>query len=74
MSETVQQSAGQPLRAEGLGPLVKGQVGGDQNRTSLVSLTEDLEEELRAGLGERDEAKLVDDEQLEACQLLLKVE
>ena len=52
----------------------KGQVGGDQNRTSLVSLTEDLEEELRAGLGERDEAKLVDDEQLEACQLLLKVE
>ena len=74
MSETVQQSAGQPLRAEDLGPLVKGQVGGDQNRTSLVSLTEDLEEELRAGLGERDEAKLVDDEQLEACQLLLKVE
>ena len=74
MSETVQQGAGQPLRAEDRGPLVKGQVGGDQNRTSLVSLTEDLEEELRAGLGERDEAKLVDDEQLEACQLLLKVE
>ena len=52
----------------------KGSLGGDQNRTSLVSLTEDLEEELRAGLGEWDEAKLVDDEQLEAGQLLLKVE
>ena len=74
MSETVQQGTGQPLRAEDLGPLVKGQVGGDQNRTSLVSLTEDLEEELRAGLGEWDEAKLVDDEQLEAGQLLLQVE
>ena len=74
VSETVQQGAGQPLRAEDLGPLVKGQVGGDQDRPSLVSLTEDLEEELRAGLGEWDEAKLVDDEQLEAGQLLLKVE
>ena len=45
-------------------------------RTEPLSylLTEDLEEELRAGLGEWDEAKLVDDEQLEAGQLLLKVE
>ena len=74
MSEAVQQGAGQPLRAEDLGPLVEGQVGGDQDRPSLVSLAEDLEEELRAGLGEWDEAKLVDDEQLDPCQLLLEVE
>ena len=74
MSETVQQGAGQPLRAEDLGPLVEGQVGGDQNRPSLVSLTEDLEEELCAGLREWDEAELVDDQQLEAGQLLLEVE
>ena len=45
MSEAVQQGAGQPLRAEDLGPLVEGQVGGDQDRPSLVSLAEDLEEE-----------------------------
>ena len=74
MSEAVQQGAGQPLRSEDLGPLVEGQVGGDQDRTSLVSLAEDLEEELSAGLGEWDEAKLVDDEQLEPCQLLLKLD
>ena len=74
MSEAVQQGAGQPLRAEDLGPLVEGQVGGDQDRPSLVSLAEDLEEELRAGLGEWDEAKLVDDQQLESGQLLLEVE
>ena len=29
VSEAVQQGAGQPLRAEHLGPLVEGQVGGD---------------------------------------------
>ena len=74
MSEAVQECTGEPLRAEDLGPLVEGQVGGDQDRPSLVALAEDLEEELRAGLGEWDEAKLVDDEQLESGQLLLEVE
>ena len=74
MSEAVQQGAGQPLRAEDLGPLVEGQVGGDQDRTSLVALAEDLEEELSAGLGEWYEAQLVDDEQLESGQSLLEVE
>ena len=71
VSEAIQQGAGESLRAEDLGPLVEGQVGGDQDRPSLVSLAEDLEEELRAGLGEWYEAQLVDDEQLEPCQLLL---
>ena len=52
VSEAVQQGAGQPLRAEDLGPLVEGQVGGDQDRPSLVSLAEDLEEDLRAGLNQ----------------------
>ena len=74
VSETIQESSSEPLGSEHLGPLVEGQVGGDQNRPSLVSLTEDLEEELCAGLREWDEAKLVDDEQLESGQLLLKVE
>ena len=74
MSEAVQQGAGQSLRAEDLGPLIEGQVGGDQDRPPLVSLAEDLEEELRAGLGERYEAKLVDDEQLESGQSPLEVE
>ena len=74
MGETVQQGAGEPLGAEDLGPLVEGKVGGDQDRPSLVALAEYLEEELRAGLGERDEAELVNDEQLKPGQVLLKVE
>ena len=74
VSEAVQQSAGEPLRVEDLGPLVDGQVGGGQDRPSLVPLAEDLEEELCAGLGEWDEAKLVDDQQLESGKSLLEVE
>ena len=36
VSDPVRQGSGQPLRAEGLGPLVKGQVGGDQDEAQLV--------------------------------------
>ena len=36
VGEPVQQSAGEALRAEHVGPLVEGQVGGDQNGTPLV--------------------------------------
>ena len=53
VSEPVQQGSGQPLGAEHLRPLVEGQVGGDQDGPSLVSLAEDLEEELGSCLGER---------------------
>ena len=74
MCEPVQQGAGQPLRAKDLRPLVEGQVGGNQDRPSLVALAEDFEEQLSFCPGQRYEAQLVDDEQLEPGQLLLKVE
>ena len=41
---------------------------------SLVALAEDLEQQLRSGLGERHEAELVYDEQLEPGKLFLQVE
>ena len=50
----------------------KGRVGGDEDRSSLVALAEDLEQQLCAGLGERDEAEFVDDEELQACELFLE--
>ena len=58
--ETVQQRAGEALRSEHLGPLVEGQVGGDQDGAPFVALAEDLEEEFRTGGGEGDEAQFVD--------------
>ena len=71
---TIQQRAGEPLRPEDLGPLVEGQVGGDQNGAAFVALAEDLEEQFRPGVGQGHETQLVDDEELEAGQLALQVE
>ena len=44
VSEAVQQGPGQALRAEDLGPLVEGQVGGHQDGAPLLALDEDLED------------------------------
>ena len=74
VGETIQQRAGEPFRAEHVGPLVEGQVGGDQDGAPFVALAEDLEEQFRAGGGPGHEAQLVDDEQAEAGQLPLEVE
>ena len=60
MGEAVEESAGEALGAEHLGPFVEGQIGGDQGRAPLVALAEHLEQELGAGLGQRHEAEFVD--------------
>ena len=61
VGEPVQQGSDEAFRAEDLGPLIEWEVGGHQDRASLVALAEDLEEQFRAGAGERREAQLVDD-------------
>ena len=43
VGEPVQQNASEALRAEDLGPLVEGQVGGHNCGTPFVALAEDLE-------------------------------
>ena len=57
VGQAVQQRAGETLRAEDRGPLVEGQVGGDQDGTPLVALAEHLEEEFCPGGGQGDEAQ-----------------
>ena len=52
VGEAVQQGSGEPLGAEHVGPLVKGEVGGDQDGAPFVALAEDLEEEFRPGGGQ----------------------
>ena len=71
VGEAVEEGPGEPLRAKDLGPLVEGQVGGDQSRAPLVALTEDLEQQLGPSLGEGYEAQFVDDQELETRQLPL---
>ena len=72
VGEPVEQSAGEALVPEGRRPLVEGQVGGDDRGAALVTLADQLEEELGAGPGQRDEAELVDDQQLVGGERLLE--
>ena len=74
VGEPVKQSAGEPLGAEHVGPLVEGQVGGDQDGAPFVALAEDLKEEFRAGGGQRYKAQFVDDQQAEAGKLSRQVQ
>lgn len=48
-----------------------GQVGGHQRPGLLVALRADLEQQLRAGLRQRDATQLVNDEQVLLGELLL---
>ena len=68
----VQQCSGEPFRAEHLGPLVEGKIGGYQDGAPLVALAEYLEEEFRSGRGQGDESQFVDDQQAEAGKLPLQ--
>ena len=72
VGEAVEESAGEALGAEHLGPFVEGQIGGDQGRAPLVALAEHLEQQLGAGLGQRHEAEFVDDQKLVGGELLLE--
>ena len=74
MGEPVQQRPGEAFRAEYLGPLIEGQVGGHHDGTPLVALAEYLEEQFSAGAGEGHEAQLVDDQQVEPGELPLQIE
>ena len=74
VGQTVEQGAGQPLGAECRCPLVERQVARDHRGPALVALRDQFEQELGAGLGERHEAQLIDDEQLDGDQLLLQTQ
>ena len=74
VSEAIEERFGKPFRAKDLGPLVEGQVGCHQDRSSLVALAESLKEQLGPGLGQRHEAQFVNDQQPEIGQASLQVE
>jgi len=50
VGEAIEQRASKTLGAEHAGPLIEGQVAGDDDRTALIALAEDLEQQLGAGL------------------------
>src|SRR5271166_2126692 len=71
VGQPIEQRAGQSLGPEHAGPLVKRQIAGDEGRAALVTLAEDLEQELRAGRRQGHIAELINDQQLVTGDLTL---
>ena len=74
VGQPIEQRTGQPLGPKHAGPFVEWQIGGDNDGSALITLAEDLEQELRAGRRQRYIAEFVDDQQLVGRQLTLEAE
>ena len=49
MGEAIEQGGGHAFALEDLGPLAEGQVAGDQDTATLITIGEDLEQQLGGG-------------------------
>ena len=74
VGEPIEQGSCEAFGSEDFGPLLEGQVRGDQSGAAFIALAEHLEEQLGSGLGQRHEAQLIDDQQFIAGDLLLEAE
>ena len=62
---------GRHLRiAEDRGPFAEGEVRGDDDRRLLVEAADQVEQELAAGLGEREVAELVQNDEVETGEMI----
>ena len=66
MRQAVEERGGHLCVAEDGRPLSERQVGRDDDRGAFVKLADEVEQELAAGLGEREIAELVEDQEVEA--------
>ena len=64
MGEPVEQGGGHLGVAEDGRPFAEGEVGGDDDRGALVEPAQEVEEELAAGLGERQVSELIEDDEV----------
>src|SRR6516162_10020864 len=74
VGEAIQQGAGEPLGAKHAGPLVEWQVAGHDYGAALVTLAEDLKQELGASLRQRHIAEFIDNQQLVTDELTLQAQ
>ena len=70
MGEAVEQRGGHLGVAEDARPFAEGQVGGDDDRGPLVEPADQVEQQLAAGLGERQIAEFVEDDEVHAGQMI----
>jgi hypothetical protein len=50
--------------------LSKGEIGGDDDRGALVEAADEMKEQLAAGLGEGEIAEVVEDDEVEAGEMI----
>ncbi len=72
--QAVEQRAGQTFGTEHAGPFVERQIARDNDRATLIALAEHLKQQLGAGLRQRHEAELVDDQKLVGGELPLQAQ
>ena len=70
MGEAIEQR-GRHLRiAEDARPFAEGEIGGDDDRRSLIEPADEMEQQLPAGLGEGEIAEFVEDDEVEAGEII----
>ncbi len=72
VGEAVEQCSGHLWVAEDTRPFAEGKIGGDDHRGTLVEPADGVEQQLPAGLGERQIAELVEDDEVQAGEIIGK--
>jgi hypothetical protein len=70
MGEAVEECGGHLGVAEDVGPFAEGEVGGDDDGCAFVEFADQMEQELATGLSEGEIAQLVQDDEVEAVQVI----
>ena len=70
MGETVKQGRGHFRVTEHAGPFPEGQVRGHRDGRAFIELADEMEQQLAAGLGERQVTELVQNDQVAPAQLV----
>ena len=70
MGEAVEQRGRHFRIAEDARPFAEGEVGGDDDRGALIETADEMEQQLPAGLGEGEIAEFVEDDEVEAREII----
>jgi hypothetical protein len=70
VGQAVEQRGGHLGVAEHAGPFTEGEIGGDDDGCALVEPADEMEQQLAAGLSERQVAQLVEDDEVHPGQML----
>ena len=72
MRQPVEQRGGHLCIAEDGRPFAEGEVGGDNHRCLLSEPTDEMEQQLAAGLGEGQIAEFIEDDEAEAAKPVIQ--